>query len=59
MATQRKDDTTNAEARRIFDQAIAKLDDPDAIARLELAREYFTNPAFKKWLEDTVWEANR
>jgi len=43
-----------------FDQMIAAARaaaNPDAVARLELAREYFTNPAFKQALEDSTWEA--
>jgi hypothetical protein len=47
---------TTQQAREIFNQAAASATDTDAIARIELAREYFTNPAFRKALEDFVWE---
>jgi len=47
--------TTN-QAREIFNQAAANATDADAIARIELAREYFTNPTFRKALADHLWE---
>jgi hypothetical protein len=50
---------TNQQAREVFNQAIANTTDGDAIARIELAREYFTNPSFRKALEDHLWEAAR
>ena len=49
----------NDQAREVFNQAIASTTDADAIARIEVAREYFTNPEFRKSLEDLVWEATR
>lgn len=39
-------------ARAIIDSAIAQSANPDQIARLELAREYLTNPAFRTALTD-------
>lgn len=42
--------------REAFNQAIARAANPDTVARLELAREYFTNPAFRDWLTEAVWE---
>lgn len=47
------------EARAIFNGAIEEAGDADAVARLELAREYFTNPTFRKNLEQFVWEINQ
>lgn len=49
---------TNTEARAYFDAAIARTTDPDAIARLELCREYFTNEAFRTALQDHVYLIN-
>lgn len=46
---------TTQEIRDGFDQMIAKareLGNPDAVAAFELAREYHTNPDFKKALKD-------
>lgn len=43
---------TNAEARRIFDQIALAEPDPEKRANIELCREYFTNPKFRRWLED-------
>ena len=50
---------TTEQAREIFNQAAANTTDADAIARIELAREYFTNPQFRKFLEDKTWEINK
>lgn len=50
---------TNEQAKEIFNAAIAKMTDPDQIARAEVAREYFTNQAFRKALQDRVWEINK
>jgi hypothetical protein len=47
---------TNQAAREVFNQVIAKQSDADTIARLELCREYFTNPQFAKALADHLWE---
>ncbi len=47
------------EARAIFDQVIAQIDDADHIADLELAREFFTNPEFKQNLTDYMWTRSR
>ena len=48
--------TTEA-ARAIFDAARDATTCPDARARIELCREYFTNPAFRKALVDYTWAA--
>lgn len=48
--------TTN-EARAHFDAAIARSADADQIANIELCREYFTNPEFRKYLEDATFAA--
>lgn len=50
------------EARAEFNKARAAAEangDADRVARVELAREYFTNPKFRKALEDHLWEAAR
>lgn len=47
--------TTQA-AREIFQAAIAKAVDAEVVAKLELAREYFTNPAFRASMEQAMWE---
>lgn len=50
---------TTQQAREVFSQAAAAASakgDADAVARIELAREYFTNPTFRKALADYVWE---
>lgn len=50
---------TNEALREIFNQAAAKATDADQIARVEICREYFTNPEFRKALENRVWEMTR
>ena len=50
------DNPTIPDVRDAFNQAIARAANPDTVARLELAREYFTNPAFRDWLTQTVWD---
>ena len=47
-----------AEIREAINKMIAKSTDADRVAGLELAREYFTNPEFRKALEQATWEAN-
>jgi protoheme ferro-lyase len=47
---------TTTEARAVFNSVIATESNPDRVAKLELLREYFTNPEFRKALEDHVWE---
>lgn len=47
------------ELRAVFDGAIAASQDPDRNARLELLREYFTNPDFARRLHDVVWDINQ
>jgi hypothetical protein len=44
------------EAREVFNSAIANTSDQDEKAKLELAREYFTNPSFRKALAEAVWQ---
>jgi hypothetical protein len=44
--------------RRVFNQAIEQTSDPDKVANLELCREYFTNPEFRKALEDHTAKIN-
>jgi hypothetical protein len=46
---------TNEQARDIFNQAIASTTNADQIARLEVVREFLTNPEFRKNLSDFVW----
>ena len=53
---------TTEQAREVFtkaaDTAHAK-GDKDAVAKIELAREYFTNPAFAKALADHLWATRK
>ena len=52
---------TTTEIRAGFNQMIAAAQakgDADAVARMEVCREYFTNPAFKAALQDEVWLIN-
>lgn len=48
---------TADDARAFFDAAIAEESNPDTVAKLELAREYFTTPGFAERLADFCWEA--
>lgn len=50
--------TTN-EARNLFNKAINETTDKNQIAKLELAREYFTNPDFRKALEEESFKRTR
>jgi len=50
---------TNQAAREVFNQVIANQTDADKIAKLELAREYLTNPAFRAALENHLWETRK
>jgi hypothetical protein len=47
---------TNEQAREVFNAAAATAKDADQLARIELAREYFTNAKFRKALEQHIWE---
>lgn len=49
---------TNKEARQIFDDAAANEPDPEKRANIELCREYFTNPEFRRGLADMVAKIN-
>ena len=40
-------------------EAATSAEDHDAVARLEIAREYFTNPSFKAALQAEVWQINQ
>lgn len=47
--------------REIFNRAIEAAKaagNTDLVASRELLREYFTNPGFRKHLEDFVWSLN-
>jgi hypothetical protein len=51
---------TNQQAREIFTRAAEAhraAGNHDQAASAELMREYFTNPQFRKGLEDHVWGA--
>lgn len=50
---------TDTAAREVFDRAITATTDADAIARLELAREYLTNPDFRTKLADYLWATRK
>ncbi len=41
-----------------FNIQIAKEKDSGRIAKLEILREYFTNPEFRKAMEDIIFEIN-
>ncbi len=47
---------TTEQAKAIFTAAIEKETNADRIAKLELLREYFTNPTFRKTMEDHTFE---
>ena len=47
------------ELREIFNKVISEQSDPDAIAELEVCREFFTNPEFKSKLEEYIWTQNQ
>jgi hypothetical protein len=49
---------TNEQAREVFNQVLATRAFDADISKVELAREYFCNPTFRKALEDYVWEMN-
>ena len=50
---------TSNEARNIFNAAIASNTDADQIAKIELCREYFTNPEFRAALEAHTFAASQ
>lgn len=50
---------TDEQAREVFNEAIRQIQDPDQKADAEIAREYFTNPAFRAWLESRTFEINQ
>lgn len=53
---------TNQEIRNGFNQMIAAAaaaGDHDAVAKFEVAREYFSNQAFKAYVQDTTWAINQ
>lgn len=56
--TATKNEMTNTEVRAYFDAAIARTNDPDTIAKLEICREYFTNEEFRAALHDHVYRIN-
>ncbi len=53
---------SNQEIRNGFNQMIkaaVAAGDHDAVARMEVAREYFSNPQFKAALQDHIWETRK
>ncbi len=49
---------TDEQAREIFNNAAKKAaekDDKDAVAKIELIREYLTNPQFRESLSNYLW----
>jgi hypothetical protein len=38
--------------RAVFDKAISETKDPERVAKLELLREWYTNPKFRTALSD-------
>ena len=57
--TKEKEMTTNEQIRDGFNRVIAQVNDPEAIARMEVVREFFTNADFKAKMEQFVWEKNQ
>ena len=53
------DQITTDQIRDGFNRVIAQVNDPDAIARMEVVREFFTNADFKAKMEQFVWEKNQ
>lgn len=47
-----------SEIRDCFNKIISIESDPNKIATLELLREYYTNPEFKNFLEETTFQMN-
>lgn len=47
---------TDQEAREVFNQMIEKATDKDTIAKLEMVREFLTNPDFRANLEQFTWD---
>lgn len=45
--------------RRLFETAIAREPNPERRDDLRLAMLYFTDPAFRRSLEDAVWQFNQ
>ena len=43
--------------RQAFNRIIAETIDDDQLARLEVAREFFTNPEFRQRLENYTFQA--
>jgi hypothetical protein len=51
---------TSTELKAAFNAVIAKAHAAGHdVSKMEVCREYFTNPAFKADLQQTVWETNR
>jgi len=48
-----------AELKSIFNVVITCQSDPGTIAKLEICREYFTNPEFKAKLEQFTFDQNK
>lgn len=48
--------TAQDTARAIFDARLAQTSDADERATLQLLRAYFTDPQFRRKLEDFMWE---
>ena len=49
---------TKTENKKIFNQAIKNTDDADTIAKIEIVREYVTNPEFRTKLQQIIWDTN-
>ena len=50
---------TNDQLKDIFNSAIKAATNADQTAKLEVCREYFTNPEFKKDLENITFIINQ
>ena len=49
---------TTQEARAIFEEAEKEAKTPEKLANVQLLKEYFTNPTFRKGLEAHIFELN-
>lgn len=49
---------TDAEARKVFDAMIAEAETPEQRTTREFLREYFLNPKFREWANQTVYAHN-
>jgi len=64
MKTMKQDRKNRAEAARRFDKWFEETERKhaeaiaDRVAEIEIAKAYFSNPSFRKYLEDSTWAIN-